>query len=771
MRFRSNSRSISENNKKALRSLWLGAVALSLTSFAHAQAPAINAGGVVNAASGDNQGLAPGSIVAIFGTNLATAASSATKIPVATTLGDVVSVTFNNVAAPLFYVSPLQINAQVPWNVLPSGTTTGTASVVVTRSTGASPAQSVPIVAARPGVFTVSQNGIGQAVATDNADGGLASATAVAGFPVAAHPISIGDYLIVWCTGLGAVSPAIATGAAASDGTLRNTAVTPVVTIGGVQAKFVYSVLSPQYVGLYQIGVQVADSTPVGNAEPLQIQLNGVTTSDQVTVAVGAATGVFHTLNPGITIFDPSKSLSLPTVTLSDGTTHPAVGYQSGDFVNGKVLYYPWGVLPGGSDSIAQAISGSFAFGVFLSYNGSPTGFADASNWSFFDMTTLDPAANGFNSAVVIGTNVYMVPRGDHNGEVPALVLYDATKAVTDATAYQFVDLPPRGGSLGATYGWCTGLFDGTYIYYVPNNDAEVGHSGNIIRYDIKTPFSLTGGGFQNFDMATINPDASSFQSGIYDGHRFIYFIPFHNTIVVRYDTQYGTPGTANPAAFTNPAAYTLLDPTQLGTSGLPQVSGQGSVNNLAGFTGATAAWDGAHQNEYLYFVPWATYPTPVPHVQNTVARVRIGTQSGATWSGVDITGAQNGTNAVAGTPNWEIFDLDQLTTNPQWAKNGWTFPAIYTSGPLKGQSMIAGFQGSWINTSSPSPRVGLGANTSQYWVEHDVSHALSDPTGWYVAPVPPEHRNGTFGGAYDAAHQIFYPSPPSAPLIQASGL
>jgi hypothetical protein len=84
---------------------------------------------------------------------------------------------------------------------------------------------------------------------------------------------------------------------------------------------------------------------------------------------------------------------------------------------------------------------------------------------------------------------------------------------------------------------------------------------------------------------------------------------------------------------------------------------------------------------------------------------------------------------------------------------------------------MIAGFQGSWINTASTSPRVGFGANTSQYWVEHDVSHALADPTGWYVAPVPSEHKNGTFDGAYDAVHQIFYPSSPAAPLIQATGL
>jgi hypothetical protein len=272
--------------------------------------------------------------------------------------------------------------------------------------------------------------------------------------------------------------------------------------------------------------------------------------------------------------------------------------------------------------------------------------------------------------------------------------------------------------------------------------------------------------------MTTVNSDAAAFQSAIYAGYRFIYFIPFRNKLLVRYDTEYGTPGTPNPAAFTNPAAYTVLDPTQLGTAGLPQVTGVGSATNLVGFTGAAVVWDSSHQNEYLYMVPWAIYVSATPTVQSTVARVRIGTQTGSTWSEVDITSTATSSNTlVAATPNWEIFDLNTLTTSPRWAANGWPVPAVYSSGTLEGQSMIAGFQGNWINTASASPRVGFGADLSQFWVEHDVSHALADPTGWYVAQVPPQHRNGTFGGAYDATNQIFYPSPPTTPLIQATGL
>src|ERR1700722_12806916 len=743
----------------------LGAIVLSLAVLARAQAPAVNPGGVVNAASGATQGVAPGGMVSIFGTNLASAATVSNAVPLGMTLGDVVSVTFNNIAAPLFYVSPLQINAQVPWNVLPAGSTSGTASLVVTRSTGASPAQNVPVVAALPGIFTGSETGVGQAIATNNVDGELAAT---------ADPIAIGDYLIVWCTGMGAVSPSVANGAAAPAGVFSNTVLTPVVTIGGVPATFVYSVLSPQYVGLNQIGVQVAPGTPVGNAEPLQIQVNGVTTSAQVTIAVGSSSAsAFNTLTPAIAIFDPSILPNLPTVTFPDGgPTLPSVGYQGGNLVNGKILYYPWQVDIGGQ-SIGAAITSGIPQGVVISYNAGTTGFTDASNWISFDMTTLDPTATGFNASVVVGTNVYMVPDGHQAaGVLPTFVFYDATKDVNDPTAYQFVDAPARNGALGPSYGWCSGIFDGTYVYYVPGQDETLGYSGNIIRYDTTTPFSLSGGGWEAFDMTTVNASAADFQSAIYDGHRYIYYIPFRNQLIVRYDTQYGTVGKANPAAFTNAAAYTTFNPTQLGTGNSPQVIGLGNAANLAGFTGAAAVWDAAHQNEYLYMVPWATYPfgAQTPHIQSTVARVRIGTQSGTAWNGVDITASAANTPSAA-TPNWEIFDLNNLTTNPQWAKNGWPVPAVYTSGPLTGQSLIAGFQGTFINTASASPRVGLGADFSQYWVEHDVSHALADPTGWYVAQVPPDHRNGTFGGAYDATNQIFYPAPPSAPLIQASGL
>jgi uncharacterized protein (TIGR03437 family) len=56
--------------------------------------------------------------------------------------------------------------------------------------------------------------------------------------------------------------------------------------IGGVPAQFVYSVLSPQFVSEYQIGVIPDPNTPTGDAVSLQIQIGGVTTTNPVTIAL-----------------------------------------------------------------------------------------------------------------------------------------------------------------------------------------------------------------------------------------------------------------------------------------------------------------------------------------------------------------------------------------------------------------------------------------------------------------------------------------------------
>jgi uncharacterized protein (TIGR03437 family) len=245
---------------------------------AYAQTPAVSAGGVSNAANGISP-VAPGSLVSIYGSELAAGLAQADTIPLATTMSNI-SVTFNGVPAPLLFVSGGQINAQLPWNVLSSGTA-GTATVVVTRNNQASAPQSLQVGPFSPGIFA-----LGNIAVAINSDGSIAApAGAIPG--IATNPAKIGDPggLVILCTGLGAVDPPAVNGADSLDA-LRTATTTPTVLIGGKAAQVVFAGLSPQFVGVNQINVAIPTGTPTGDAVSLQISQGGVTTTATVTIAV-----------------------------------------------------------------------------------------------------------------------------------------------------------------------------------------------------------------------------------------------------------------------------------------------------------------------------------------------------------------------------------------------------------------------------------------------------------------------------------------------------
>lgn len=233
------------------------------------------AGAAQNGASfSTTQPLAPGGLFSIFGTGLVLSSAEASSIPLPLSLGNV-SVTIANIPAPLLFVSMQQINLQVPWNI-PSGPV----DIVVTVNGVASGSFRATAGALSPGIFST-QYGSGQAFAI-NPDGSLAgSSGSVPGF--AAHPAHPGDTILVLATGLGAVTPSIATGASASDG-LRNTVTTPTVLIGNKTAQLSFSGLSPQFVGVNQLNVVVPD-LPAG-VYALQLSEGGTTTTNQATIAI-----------------------------------------------------------------------------------------------------------------------------------------------------------------------------------------------------------------------------------------------------------------------------------------------------------------------------------------------------------------------------------------------------------------------------------------------------------------------------------------------------
>ena len=124
-----------------------GATSNPLTFTIALAGPATSSAGILNAAS-SLPAIAPGTLIAINGSNLATSTAQFSAAPLPLSLGTT-SVSINGTSAPLLYVSPGQVNAQVPYE-----TKVGTAKLVVTSNGVPSAAVNFEVAATGPGVFT-----------------------------------------------------------------------------------------------------------------------------------------------------------------------------------------------------------------------------------------------------------------------------------------------------------------------------------------------------------------------------------------------------------------------------------------------------------------------------------------------------------------------------------------------------------------------------------------------------------------------------------------
>jgi uncharacterized protein (TIGR03437 family) len=209
----------------------------------------------VSAASYSCQSLPADSINAAFGTDLALTTQAADKIPLPTVLGGT-SVTVRDSSgverpAPLFYVSPYQVNY-----LMPEGTAAGNASVKVTNQSGVSTSGAVAIGAVGPGLFTANANGQGAPAANAvrvKADNSQiyevvaeydASQKKFVPVPIDLGPATEKVYLILYATGL----------------RHRSTLSAVTVTIGGVSAEVSYAGPQGYYVGLDQVNVLIPRS-------------------------------------------------------------------------------------------------------------------------------------------------------------------------------------------------------------------------------------------------------------------------------------------------------------------------------------------------------------------------------------------------------------------------------------------------------------------------------------------------------------------------------
>jgi uncharacterized protein (TIGR03437 family) len=208
----------------------------------------ISIAGVSNGASFTTD-FAPGMVLSVFGTGLAPSVQTAQALPLPLSLAGV-SAAVNGVAAPLYFVSPGQLNVEVPYE-----TTRGPATLAVNNN-GQVAVFTFKVSVTAPGIFTAS-------------DGGLAPN------PVGAR----GQTLLAFITGDGDLNPTLATGATPATSVPVSRLPAPrlpvSLTIGGVEAPIAFIGVPYGLSGVTQINFTVPDGVPSGE-QPVVVTAGGV---------------------------------------------------------------------------------------------------------------------------------------------------------------------------------------------------------------------------------------------------------------------------------------------------------------------------------------------------------------------------------------------------------------------------------------------------------------------------------------------------------------
>jgi uncharacterized protein (TIGR03437 family) len=211
---------------------------------------------VVNAASYVPD-VAPGSIVTLFIDGAPLPTLQVLSVPLPIVVGGV-SVTVGNEALPLFYVSTTQINAQLPYD-LPMGAN----NVVVSEGGASSPPFSFNVVLSAPGIFIFGNN---RAV-VQNQDYSVNDV---------GNPAKAGSTVIAYLTGQGALDNPIGLGHATPLPTaqqpLSRALATTTATIDGQPAQVSFAGMTPGFVGLLQINLQIPSKVLPG-INTLQFQM------------------------------------------------------------------------------------------------------------------------------------------------------------------------------------------------------------------------------------------------------------------------------------------------------------------------------------------------------------------------------------------------------------------------------------------------------------------------------------------------------------------
>jgi len=257
-------------------------------TFTVGASSSVSISGVTNGAS-FGQSFAPGMILSIFGTKLSNSTKAAASVPLPIAL-DGVSVTVNGVRAPLYYISPGQLNVQVPYE-----TAAGTA-VLGVNNNGLVASSTFAVKATAPGIFT-----------------------GAAGALVPISSARRGESILLYVTGEGDTTPILDTGAPPSNSTPLSGLPAPLqhltMTVGGVPVAPFFTGIPYGLVGVTQVNFTVPPNAPLG-VQPVIVTVGGVASKAAAVniTAASAATAMAPELRP----FFPEVGSFLPLPVVHD---------------------------------------------------------------------------------------------------------------------------------------------------------------------------------------------------------------------------------------------------------------------------------------------------------------------------------------------------------------------------------------------------------------------------------------------------------------------
>ena len=371
--------------------------------------------GVTNAASYINASLpngaiAQGSIAIATGKNLGPSPLVVDSKPFQSTSlsGTSVAITVGGTTVPalMYYTYFNQIAFLVP-----SNTPTGAGTITVTYNGQAGAAAPIRVGPSAPGIFTVSSDGQGAGVVTyaDYSLVSTAKASNCGGVNTTCGAANPGDALIIWATGLGAISGGTDQSGAGLGVNMTSLPLT--VWLGGVQVTAVYQGRSGCCIGEDQVVITVPANVPTGCNVPLTLQVNNFV-SNSVAVAIA-----------------PAGSRTCPS-------TDPAF---TTDAVNAFAT-----------------TAGPFTFGqVELKRSDNPGGFVDKAGAEFFRFSVpaaLQPFMMSYIDVPPPGScQVYNNPNGSLDPPLNILAALDAGPQITVQGTNGSKAFPASNGSYGGT--------------------------------------------------------------------------------------------------------------------------------------------------------------------------------------------------------------------------------------------------------------------------------------------------------------------------------